>query len=168
MNAFNPIHKPKSIIVGKNILYTTILLNLVNSVISECMNINENYSRAQRLVITIATLLILFVLTRQISLRRKWARTTFLILFIMGMLIFPIVLIAMFKTNILIGIIEVLQTLLQIIALIFLFSKESSLWFNSTEHEGKWIKILYVSAISKETQERTRCQDFAYGCRCRV
>ena len=128
---------PKSIIASKNCLYISIFLALINSFISEWMNINENYPRIQRLVITLATLLVLFFSTRQIVLRRKWARTTLLILFIMGMLIFPIALIEMFKMNLVIGIIAVFQTLLQIIALFFLFSKESNHWFNSPQPIAK-------------------------------
>jgi Ca2+/Na+ antiporter len=138
MNPSNPIlHKPRSIIAGKNILYATICLGFINSFISEWMNTNENYSRAQRIVITLTTLLILFFLTREIALRKKWARMTFLILFIVGMLVFPPALIAMFNMNFLVGIFAVFQTLLQIVALIFLFSKESNLWFNSTGHMAK-------------------------------
>jgi hypothetical protein len=99
----------------------------------ELINTNENDSRIQRLVITFATLLILFFLIRMIALRRKWARTTFLVLFLVGMLVSSAVIIAMLKVNFVNGIIAVVQTLLQIIALIFLFSKRSNLWFNSAE-----------------------------------
>jgi hypothetical protein len=138
MNPIDTIlQRPKSIIAGKYILYSTIVLALINSFISEWMNINENYSRVQRLFIALATPILLFVLTRQISLRRKWARTMLLILFSLGMLIFPIALKEMFKMSFVIGIIAVFQTLLQIIALIFLFSKESSHWFHSTQPIAK-------------------------------
>jgi hypothetical protein len=133
MNPTDPIfHKPKSIIAAKNILYASIFLGIIISVISE-MTIHadsypsgQGYSSTQGLIINLVTIILLFVLARLIGLGRKWARTVYLLLFILGIALFPFGAIAIFKMNILVGILDSLQIILQAMALKFLFSKEST------------------------------------------
>lgn len=138
MNPSDPIfHKPRSIIAAKNVLYASIFLGIVISVISELTihadsySTGQGYSTTQGLIINLVTIILLFVLARLIGLGRKWARTVFLVLFILGIALFPFGAIAIFKMNLLVGILDVLQILLQVLALKFLFSKESTHWFLS-------------------------------------
>jgi hypothetical protein len=132
MNPSDPIfHKPKSIVAAKNIMYASIFLGIIISVISEMAMHVDGYSTTQGLVINLVTIILLFVLARMIGLGRKWARTAFLVLFVLSIALFPFGAIAIFKMNILIGILDSLQIILQAMALKFLFSKESTHWFLS-------------------------------------
>jgi hypothetical protein len=131
MNPQNPLfHKPKSIVAAKNILYATIFLGIVNVVINEMTPGLGNASTVEGVAIAGITLVIVFILTKQIGMGKKWARTVFLVLFILGIILFPFALGPIFKTSLLLGILEVFQAILQAIALLFLFSKDSREWFN--------------------------------------
>jgi hypothetical protein len=134
MNPQDPIfHKPKSIVAAKNILYATIFLGIVNVVINEMTPGLGNASTVEGVAIAGITLVIIFILTKQIGMGRKWARTVFLILFILGIIIFPFVLGPIFTISLLLGILEIFQAILQAIALLFLFSKDSREWFNKIQ-----------------------------------
>jgi hypothetical protein len=134
MNPTDPIfHKPKSIIAAKNLLYASIFLIIVNSGIGEMTNSFGGYSIIQGLIINLVTIVLLFILARMIGLGRSWARTVFLILFVLGIALLLFGIVAIFKMNLLIGILDVLQVVLQFMALKFLFSKESTHWFLSVQ-----------------------------------
>jgi hypothetical protein len=123
-------HKPKSIVAAKNILYATIFLGIINWAISQWATDLNTSAPVQGIIILIVTLLITFILIKQVGFGRKWARVVLLVLFIAGMLVFPWTLSALFKANLLVGVISLLQAVLEIVALVFLFSKESTQWFN--------------------------------------
>jgi hypothetical protein len=53
-----------------------------------------------------------------------------LVLFVLGILPFFWMLGALFKSNLLVGVLSVFQALLQAVALVFLFSQASTQWFN--------------------------------------
>ena len=127
----NPLfNKPKSIIAAKNILYATMFLGIINWTITQWMTDLHSSAPVEGVIILIVTLLVIFILIKQIGFGRKWARIVLLVLFIAGLLIFPWTLSVLFKANLLIGIISLLQALMEIVALVFLFSKESTQWFN--------------------------------------
>ena len=123
-------HKPKSIIVAKNILYASLFFGIINWAISQWTTDLNNNSPVQGIIILIVTLLVVLVLIRQIAMGKKWGRVVLLILFVAGMLAFPWTLTVLFKASLLVGVLGIFQALLQIAALIFLFSKESTQWFN--------------------------------------
>jgi hypothetical protein len=134
MNTADPIfHKPKSIIAAKNILYANIFLGLLNSVIQRWMGPSDAGMNLEALLISLVTLLLLVFLTRMIGLGKKWARTVLLILFILGVAVFSFVLIPMIKANILTGVLSIFSAILQVIALVFLFSRDSTHWFDAIE-----------------------------------
>ena len=60
---------------------------------------------------------------------RNWARITFLILFSLGVPLTVLPLLKSLQANPVIGLIQVAQTIMQLLALIFLFEKSSSEWF---------------------------------------
>jgi FtsH-binding integral membrane protein len=105
-------------------------LGVVNSIISEVTTEMKNYSSGMGLFITIFTFALMIFLIYQMNGRKKWARTTFLVLFILGALMFPFTLITLFKSNIVVGLLTVILTVLQIIALTIIYNKESNEWFN--------------------------------------
>ena len=85
------------------------------------------------IIIITVTLLVVFTLIKLIGFGIKWARVVLLVLFVASMLIFAWGLSALFKANFLVGVISLLQALLGIVALVFLFSKESTQWFNRVQ-----------------------------------
>lgn len=129
-------HKPKSIIAAKNILYASVFLGILGSLIGEFSTDLQNYSSLRGLVITIGSLGLLLIAIRQLGLGRKWARTVLLILLLFGLLSAPIYAPFLFRNSLLLGFLFVLQCILQITALAFLYSKESNVWFNSFKKDG--------------------------------
>lgn len=129
-------HKPKSIIAAKNILYASVFLGILGSLIGEFSTDLQNYSSLRGLVITIGSLGLLLIAIRQLGLGRKWARTVLLILLLFGLLSAPIYAPFLFRNSLLLGFLFVLQCILQIMALAFLYSKESNVWFNSFKKDG--------------------------------
>jgi hypothetical protein len=123
-------HKPKSIIAAMNIMYAALFLGVINGAIRQWTTDLHATSPILRVIILIGSLLLVFTLIKQIGFGRKWARVVLLVLFVAGMLVYPRALSALFKANFLVGVISLLQALLEIVALVFLFSKESTQWFN--------------------------------------
>lgn len=127
-------HKPKDIIAAKNIIYATMFLGVIGWVIVRMSNVLPDQSSSEEgmiegIVVTIVNLLIQFILARQIGLGRKWARTVYLVMFILGIAA-SCFMIPMLKANILFAVVYLLQVILQIWTLKFLFSEKSTDWFN--------------------------------------
>jgi hypothetical protein len=128
-------HKPKSFVTAKNLLYASIFLGILNEGLVYFTIGFINNALIESVIAVIISLLIIFLLVKQMSFCRKWARTIFLVLFIGGMIGFPFMLIQLFRQNIIVAALSVLQAALQFIALFFLYTKESNVWFNSTTSE---------------------------------
>ena len=123
-------HKPMSIIAAKNILYATLFLGVINWAISQWATDIHPNAPFPAVIVLILTLLVVFTLIRQIGFGRKWARVVLLVLIVAGLLAFPWTLPVLFKANFLVGVLSVFQALLQLVALVFLFSPASTQWFN--------------------------------------
>jgi hypothetical protein len=78
-------------------------------------------------------LVLLYVAIWYIGFGKKWARILFLILFVILVLGSKNFVPFLLKTNLALSFLFVLQMLLQILALVFLYSKSSNEWFNSFE-----------------------------------
>ena len=127
----NPLfHKPMSIIASKNILYATLFLGVINWALSQWATDIHPNSPIAGVVVLLLTLLVVFALIKQIGFGRKWARVVLLVLFVAGLAASPWTLPILFRANILVGVLSIFQTLLQLVALIFLFSQSSTLWFD--------------------------------------
>jgi len=122
--------KPSKVTYAIIILCVYLLLGIVNSFILNLTTTLIDYSSIQVLITTAITWALIIFFIYQINLGKKWARTTFLILFIIGILIFPFSFISTIKASLVVGIVEIVQVIMQIIALILLFSKESNAWYN--------------------------------------
>ena len=60
---------------------------------------------------------------------RNWARITFLVLFIIGIPFSVLPLMQSLAANPISGLLGIVQTIIQIVAIVFLFQKPSSEWF---------------------------------------
>jgi hypothetical protein len=127
------LHKPKSIIAARNILYATIFLGIINVVISRMTMVEGSYSNSLGLIVPIATFVLIFILATQVGLGRKWARTVFLVLFTLGIIFFVFTIVPLFRANMVVGMLSIIQVILQILVLKFLFAQESTNWFNGIQ-----------------------------------
>jgi hypothetical protein len=124
-------HKPKSIIAARNILYTALFLEALVFIIQQFISTTAGQPDIRVLFSNGILLVLLYVAIRYIGFGKKWARVLFLVLFILNVLASKIFVPFLFKTNLALGFLFVLQMLLQILALVFLYSKSSNEWFNS-------------------------------------
>ncbi len=89
----------------------------------------------ESIVVLIVTVGIIFGLIKCIGLGRKWARVVLLVLFLLGLVVYPWTLAGMLKASILVATLSLLQTILQAIALYYLFSRSGTEWFNRVQEK---------------------------------
>jgi hypothetical protein len=123
-------HKPSSIVAAMNILYATLFLGVINWAVGQWGTTVHPVSLTGGVVILLVTLALVFGLIKMIGQGKKWARVVLLVLFVLGLLVFPWTLGPLFKSNLLLGVLSVFQALLEIVALVYLFSPASTQWFN--------------------------------------
>ncbi len=126
-------HKPKSIIAATNILYATLFLGIINSGISQFTITQTGGARVEAIIVLVLTISIMFFLIKQIGAGKKWSRVVILVLFLLGLAGYLWVGPVMFRINLLVAVISLLEAILQIIALIYLFSQDSTTWFHRVE-----------------------------------
>jgi uncharacterized membrane protein YesL len=66
----------------------------------------------------------------------KWARIVLLVLFLLGLVVYPLTFVSVMKVSMLVAVLSLLQTILQIIALYYLFSRASTQWFNRVQEKA--------------------------------
>ncbi|MFZ5812167.1 MAG: hypothetical protein ACOY4F_09010 [Thermodesulfobacteriota bacterium] len=120
--------KPQPIVTAVNLLWASLAVGLVKMLMDF-----SNFSAVAPAVLTsfvlIFTLSLIGFLIIKISAGRNWARITFLVLFIIGVLpTLPIVL-GEFSRSAVVGALSVAQICLQVYALILLFTLPGSSWF---------------------------------------
>jgi hypothetical protein len=123
-------HKPKSFIAAKNLLYASIFIGILAVVFRDYTLSITNNGGVRALILTAAAFLIIIILIKQMSLCKKWARTTLLILYLLALASYTF----SFSNGYVITIYEaallVFQTALEILAFIFLYKTECNHWFN--------------------------------------
>lgn len=125
----NDIKKPQSVTTGINLLVISIVLGIINSIVRHTTTPIEN--SASNVFILILNFGIMFFFIYQMNIGKKWARTTFLILFILGSLMMPFSLSILFKANPIVGGMTIVLTLIQVIALFYIYREDSNDWYNS-------------------------------------
>lgn len=93
----------------------------------------NNLSDPKNLIILILSLGLMAFFTYKIHMCKKWARTTFIVLFLLGVIMYPFTLIQFFNLSTFIGIISSIQTGLQLFAIILLFKKDSRSWYKNLD-----------------------------------
>jgi drug/metabolite transporter (DMT)-like permease len=122
--------KPKKVAYALWILITSILVGIISSIIKNVSSDVQQDMAIQTIVIMVVTLMITILIIYKINERKKWAREVFLILFGLGVISYAFTFNQIFQASIFTGIVSILQTILQLSALILLYSKESNEWFN--------------------------------------
>ena len=121
--------KPKKLSLAINLFIISIILGFVNSIISEFTTEIKNYTSGLGLSTTIFTFAMFVFFIYQMNAGKKWARTTFLILSLLGALFFPFTIVTLFQANPIIGVITLISSIIQIFAFFFIYSKECNEWF---------------------------------------
>jgi len=127
-------HKPKSIIAARNILYSSLFLAVISFLLVQFALNLPGYPNVKVILSNGSFIILSYIAIRYIGFGKKWARTMFLVLFILTVVASPIYTSFIFKTNLALGFLFILQMLLQILALVYLFSKNSNEWFNSFDN----------------------------------
>jgi hypothetical protein len=133
----NPLfHKPLSIVAAKNILYAVLFMEVITWTISRWRPVAYAAPTAQTIITIIVTMVILFVLIKCVTAGMKWARVVLLVLFLLGLFAYAWNFGVLWQTNILIAVLELLQTILEAVALGFLFTRDSTLWFDRVREKA--------------------------------
>ena len=128
-------HKPKSFIAARNMLHASIITGILIIIIHYLFFGAFSNSITTAFALIAIEYIVLFLITRQMSLCRNWART-----------IVPVICIVIIATYIFLFVKEpaisfletglfAIQVLLQITAVIFLYKEECNIWFNSRTTE---------------------------------
>ncbi|WP_291134385.1 hypothetical protein [Flavobacterium sp. UBA7663] len=118
-------HKPTKLTKAINLLIVSIIIGIINFFIANFDTIDLT-----KIATVILTFLFMSVFVYLINARKKWARTVFLILFLLGSLMFPFTVATLFEQNPIAAIISVVLTIIQIFALVLLYSEEVNNWIN--------------------------------------
>jgi len=129
------IQKPKKVSYAINLLIASIIFGVVNTIITEM----TNYSSDNNLFMNILSIVLMMFFIYQMDRGKKWARTTILVVFILGSfffilgaIVFPQTLITIFKSSpFIVSLYLIIQIILQTISLIMIYSKTANEWFNS-------------------------------------
>jgi len=120
---------PKKIKQAANLVYLSLLVGLIKSVLYETMTTQKMLSNPKSLAIGIITIFIIGFLGYMIGQGKNWARITLLVFFIIGMIGYPFIVLNEFLSSSIIGVVSIVQMLIQLYVLIILFSGEPKEWF---------------------------------------
>jgi hypothetical protein len=133
----NPLfHKPLSIVAAKNILYAVLFMEVITWAISRWRPVAYAAPTAQTIITIIVTVVIMFVLIKCVTAGMKWARVVLLVLFLLGLFAYAWDFGVLWQTSILIAVLDLLQTILEAVALGFLFTRDSTLWFDRVREKA--------------------------------
>ena len=124
----NRISRPKKVGAAVKLLYITLGIGVLRSIMEASMHA-QMASPAFVMFVTFFVLGIMWLFIHMIGKGRNWARITFLVLFIVGIPFSILPLLQSLAAAPISGLLGIGQTVIQVIALVFLFQKPSSDWF---------------------------------------
>jgi hypothetical protein len=130
MQPSDPIfHKPKSIIAAKNLLYASLFIGFISVIMRNISLGLSNNGRFFALPLTIIGFCLMLFLIKEVGLRKNWARIILLVFVFAKLPIISIFFNSGYKSTFLEFPLFVFSLVLQLIAILFLFQKESNAWF---------------------------------------
>ncbi len=120
--------RPAKIGQAVMLLYVTLGIGVLRSIM-ETSRLAQGTSVGFVLFIGFAVLGVMWFFIYMIGKGRNWARVTFLVLFILGVPLAVLPLLQSLAANPFSGLLGIAQTVILIVALVFLFQKPSSNWF---------------------------------------
>ena len=130
---------PNSVSTAIKLMWASIAIGIPNSLYG--LNVGALKFSALFLVTMVVTIAIMSGLLIMISKGKNWARIIMFAMYILGLFIAIPIMFNYFNTYIIIGIMNVLQTVLQLIGFYLLYKKESNLWFRSMKLNKKPIAV---------------------------
>lgn len=128
METQSAAQKPQPVVTAVNLLWVSLAVGLVK-MLMDFSNLSGMAAAAFTNFILIFTFALIAFLIFKIYAGRNWARITFLVMFIIGVLpTLPIVL-GEFSRSAVVGALSVAQIGLQVYALFLLFTQPGSSWF---------------------------------------
>lgn len=124
-----PIDLPNTILNSSKIIYLSAALGIINLILVNLLTDIDNFSNPINLLIILISSGTLVFFGFQINQGKKWARDVFTVLFGLGLLAFPFVIADTFRLNPIIGILSLLQAVLQGYAILLLFKSSSRNWY---------------------------------------
>ena len=126
-------NKPDSVSNALILLWISLGVGVLNSIInfSNSVDLAQGYGFGFVIFVTLFTLAFMAFFIYMIGQGKNWARITFLVLFIIGIPFSVLPAIILLVTNPISAMFTAGISILQLIALIFLFQKSSSDWFHS-------------------------------------
>ncbi len=131
--------KPKEVKTAVKLLYISLGLGVLSFIIDTSITIQTPLS----VMIVIFVFGFLWFWYFFIDKGYNWARITFLILTIMGIPFYIPISLVMLRETPAIGLISLSISLLQIVALVYLFQKSSSMWFSGGKRRRKLADFYY-------------------------
>ncbi|HMO52540.1 MAG TPA: hypothetical protein PKE26_15065 [Kiritimatiellia bacterium] len=127
-------NRPDKVGTAVTLLYITLGIGAVRSIMEASMNA-QIASPGFVMFITLFVLGIMWLFIHMIGKGRNWARITFLVLFIIGIPFSILPLLNSLSANPISGLLGLGQTVLQLVALVFLFQRASSEWFRAMKSQ---------------------------------
>jgi len=128
---YNKESRPKTVDIAVNLLYGTLGIGMLRVFWENPVQQTNKLVVGFSVFITIFVFAFMVLLIFKIGKGRNWARVTFLILFVIGIPLSVPVLLLTFSKNPFFGIINIIQILLQLAAMVLLFQKRSSDWYKN-------------------------------------
>lgn len=123
---------PKKIKLAANLVYASLLVGILNSLFSEILTDENILSEPGGLVFLAAITIVLAILGYKIGQGKNWARIIFVIMVLLGTIGYPDFISEEFRRSILLGVVSIIQLVLQLYALVLLFNKASVQWYKRT------------------------------------
>lgn len=120
---------PKQVNISVKLLYSSLIIGIIRMLINIIQQPEANNTLIPTIIISAFTFGIAFFFIYMIAQRANWARMIYLIFFIIGIPITILILIGYQDQSRVSAIFMLCQAVLQLIAIIFLFKGESSVWF---------------------------------------
>ena len=131
----NQSTRPHKVGTAVKLLYITLGIGVLRSVTEASMHA-EATSPGFVMFVTFSVLGIMWLFVFMIGQGRNWARFTFLVLFIIGIPFSVLPLLQSLAAKPVSGLLGIVQIIIQIVALVFLFQKSSSDWFREMKTEN--------------------------------
>jgi hypothetical protein len=129
-------HKPKSIIAAKNILYASLFMGVLAVIVRDSrVGLPNNGGILAALLTAIGLLLVIFLI-KIMNQCKKWARIVLVVFY--GLFLLAFVNSLFYRAgqnNIVEDSLFGLQIILVIVAMFFLFSRPSTIWFNKDQSD---------------------------------
>ena len=129
------IKKPESVSTAVNLLWAALVVGVVKALmdVSNIRNISGMVPAELIIIIVVFSLALFFFLLLKISAGKNWARITFLIMFIGGVLPTVPIVSAEFSRSAVVGALSMVQIGIQIYVALLLFTRPGSNWFRKSE-----------------------------------